>query len=43
MDNYGPETYGDRIAEVYVEWSGQAFDPSTAVQFLGRLAGKSLL
>jgi len=38
--SYGPETYGDRIAEVYDEWYEGAFDTEAAVEFLARLAGQ---
>jgi SAM-dependent methyltransferase len=37
MDEYGPSTYGDRIAEVYDEWfpeSSRAGDVDAAVSFL---------
>jgi SAM-dependent methyltransferase len=41
MKDYGPETYGDRIAEVYDEWYGEAefLDTEAAVTFLAELAG----
>jgi hypothetical protein len=41
MDEYGPSTYGDRIAEVYDEWfpeSSRAGDVDAAVSFLRELA-----
>lgn len=38
--SYDPETYGDRIADVYDEWYGGAFDTAAAVQFLAGLAGE---
>ena len=41
MDEYGPSTYGDRIAEVYDEWfpeSSRAGDVDPAVSFLRELA-----
>jgi SAM-dependent methyltransferase len=42
MDDYGPSTYGDRIAEVYDEWfpeSSRAGEVDAAVPFLRDLAG----
>ena len=45
MEGYGPETYGDRIAEVYDEWySGteqrDSLDTEAAVDTLAELAGQ---
>ena len=39
MEGYGPETYGDRIADVYDRLWGQAFDVVGTVETLARLAG----
>lgn len=42
MDEYGPATYGDRIAETYDDWYADApisGDVATAVAFLRELAG----
>ena len=41
MEGYAPETYGDRIADVYDEWYGEAefLDRDAAVEFLAELAG----
>lgn len=38
MDEYKPSTYGDRIADVYDTWYGDAFDNEGAVEFLARMA-----
>ena len=38
-DQYGPSTYGERIAEAYDEWFGLPEDTDQAVEFLARLAG----
>lgn len=38
MDRYGPETYGERIADVYDEWH-RAMDPTDTVEVLVSLAG----
>lgn len=38
MDEYKPSTYGDRIADVYDSWYGDAFDTDGAVEFLARVA-----
>ena len=40
-DDYGPETYGDRIAEVYDEWYGDAgfLETEASVELLAELAG----
>lgn len=40
MDNYGPSTYGDRIAEVYDEMYGHMADVSVVVDLLAELAEK---
>ena len=39
MDEYGPSTYGDRIADVYDAWFHPPSDPGAAVDFLAGLAG----
>lgn len=39
MDDYGPSTYGDRIADVYDAWFHPPSDPTAAVDFLAELAG----
>ena len=41
MEDYGPETYGDRIAEVYDEWYGGApfLETEASVELLADLAG----
>jgi SAM-dependent methyltransferase len=40
-DDYGPETYGDRIADVYDEWYGDAgfLEKEASVELLAELAG----
>ena len=38
MDRYGPETYGERIADVYDEWTA-GMDPAATVEVLASLAG----
>ena len=40
-ENYGPETYGDRIADVYDEWYGDAgsLEKEASVELLAELAG----
>ncbi len=38
MDEYGPSTYGDRIAEFYDEWFHPPTDTQAAVDFLADLA-----
>jgi SAM-dependent methyltransferase len=38
MDRYGPETYGDQIADVYDEWHA-GMDPAATVDVLASLAG----
>ena len=40
MESYGPHTYGDRIADVYDEWYGGAFDIEGTVDFLAERAGE---
>ena len=40
MENYGPSTYGDRIAEVYDELYGHMADVSGVVDLLAELADK---
>ena len=37
MDEYGPATYGDRVADVYDEWY-DAVDPSAECALLAELA-----
>jgi SAM-dependent methyltransferase len=41
MEDYGPETYGDRIADVYDEWYGEApfLETEASVELLAELAG----
>jgi hypothetical protein len=39
MENYGPSTYGDRIAEIYDTLYADRLDPSAAVELLADLAG----
>jgi SAM-dependent methyltransferase len=41
VEDYGPATYGDRIAEVYDQWYTEefGFDPAPAVALLAALAG----
>jgi SAM-dependent methyltransferase len=39
VENYGPSTYGDRIAEIYDELHGDRGDVSAAVALLAGLAG----
>jgi hypothetical protein len=41
MEGYGPETYGDRIADVYDEWYGEAafLETEGSVEVLAELAG----
>ena len=39
MDEYGPETYGERIAEVYDDWFHPPTSAEDAVEFLADLAG----
>ena len=39
MEDYRVSTYGDRIADVYDSWYQEELDPSSAVEFLARLAG----
>jgi SAM-dependent methyltransferase len=39
MDDYGPSTYGDRIADVYDAWFHPPSDPGAAVDSLAELAG----
>lgn len=36
--DYGPSTYGDRIASIYDDWTAE-MDPTAAVEFLAELAG----
>jgi SAM-dependent methyltransferase len=38
MDRYGPETYGEQIADVYDEWHA-GMDPAETVELLASLAG----
>jgi hypothetical protein len=39
MEGYGPETYGERIAEVYDEWFHPPTSATDTVEFLAVLAG----
>lgn len=39
MEGYGPQTYGDRIAEVYDEWFHPPTSAEDTVEFLAGLAG----
>ncbi len=39
MDEYGSETYGDKIAGVYDEWFDAPEDTETTVDFLRELGG----
>lgn len=39
MDEYGPSTYGDRIADIYDEWPRYPRDEQVAAEFLASLAG----
>jgi SAM-dependent methyltransferase len=39
-DEYGPSTYGDRIAGVYDQWLGLPGDADEAAEFLAQLAGR---
>lgn len=39
MEGYGPETYGERIAEVYDEWFHPPTSARDTVEFLAALAG----
>src|SRR4029453_2544933 len=39
MEGYGPETYGERIAEVYDEWFHPPTSAKDTVEFLAVLAG----
>jgi SAM-dependent methyltransferase len=38
-EEYGPSTYGDRIADVYDDWFGLPTDTEQAVEFLAGVAG----
>ena len=38
MDRYGPETYGEQIADVYDQWHA-GMDPAATVEVLASLAG----
>jgi SAM-dependent methyltransferase len=38
MDRYGPETYGEQIADVYDDWHA-GMDPAATVEVLASLAG----
>jgi SAM-dependent methyltransferase len=38
MEDYGPSTYGDRIADRYDEWYGEMFDVESTVTFLASFA-----
>jgi SAM-dependent methyltransferase len=42
MEDYGPETYGDRIAEVYDEWYADAafLETEASIELLAELAGE---
>ena len=39
MDEYGPETYGERVADVYDEWYSSLPDGAEEAAFLAELAG----
>lgn len=40
MEDYGPSTYGDEIADIYDDWYGSTrMDPAGAVELLAELAG----
>jgi SAM-dependent methyltransferase len=39
MDEYGPETYGERVADVYDEWYRMPVDEAAECDFLADLAG----
>jgi SAM-dependent methyltransferase len=39
MDEYGPETYGERVADVYDEWYRQLHDIGDEAALLAELAG----
>jgi hypothetical protein len=39
MDEYGPSTYGERIADVYDAWFHPPGDPMVVAEFLAELAG----
>ncbi|MGQ0669832.1 MAG: class I SAM-dependent DNA methyltransferase [Actinomycetota bacterium] len=39
MDEYGPGTYGDRIADVYDEWPRYPHHEEAAAEFLASVAG----
>jgi hypothetical protein len=40
MSQYGPSTYGDRIADPYDSWAGLPEDAEACVEFLAPLAGR---
>jgi SAM-dependent methyltransferase len=40
MEGYGPNTYGDRVADIYDDLYERAFDVVGAVEMLARLAGE---
>jgi methylase of polypeptide subunit release factors len=39
MDSYGPETYGERVADLYDDWYQDHPDTEVAVERLAELAG----
>ena len=39
MDSYGPETYGERVADLYDDWYQDHLDTEVAVERLAELAG----
>jgi SAM-dependent methyltransferase len=41
MEGYGPETYGDAIAEIYDEWYGNLSETDDAVAALAALANRA--
>ena len=41
MDGYGPHTYGDRFADVYDDWYGDASDADATVERVAALAAAS--
>jgi SAM-dependent methyltransferase len=41
MDGYGPETYGDRFADVYDDWYGDQSDAGATVERVAALAAAS--
>ena len=41
MDGYGPQTYGDGVADTYDAWYGEHRDTAAAVERLATLAGRT--